>query len=226
MYIYTWNSLCLKTLVIQHPHCAGFLVPPPLHDCTWSWWLLKDGVPGCLFTRVEVRGARAGRCFVPGAEQLLGVIWNMSSQLLQGLEVGGSPELGADAFLPPEAAASSSFNQSWHPRGAVSCDEFGSILLVSSLEISAALFILLMCINNYNSSPHSALPLWVLVTYIDLFFFFSQRKFSTVLLLVTWFVMDIASSTIFSIPTRLHGWILVTYVQFRCVIICLTLVFC
>lgn len=75
--------------------------------------MLKDGVPGCFFPRLKVRSARVGRCFVPGAEQLLGVVFNKGSQLLQGLEVGGSPELGAGAFLPPKAAASSSsFTQS------------------------------------------------------------------------------------------------------------------
>lgn len=43
----------------------------------------------------------------------------------------------------------------------------------------------LICINNYNSSPHSALPLWVLMTLYTLFFlsFFIIESF-TVLLLV------------------------------------------
>lgn len=76
----------LKTLLTQHPHCAGFMVPPPLHACTGSWWVLKDGVPGCFFPRLKVGGARVGRCFVPGAEHLLGVVCNRDSQLLQGLE--------------------------------------------------------------------------------------------------------------------------------------------
>lgn len=84
-------TVLLKTLLIQHP-CAGFMIPPPLHDSTGSWWVLKDGEPGCFFPRLKVRGARVGRCFLPGAEQLLGVVCSKDSQ--QGLEVGGSPELG------------------------------------------------------------------------------------------------------------------------------------
>ena len=55
-----------------------------------------------------------------------------------------------------------------------------------------------------------------------------QSKFSikSHLLLVTWFVMDIVSSPVFSVPNRLHAWILVMCVQFRHVVFCPTLVLC
>lgn len=86
----------------------------------------------------------------------------------------------------------------------------------------------LIGINNYYSAPDSAFPSLTLMSSSDLdlnsLIICFQRMFSTKspLLLVTWFVIDIDSSPIFWIPPRLHACILVLYVQFRCLIICLT----
>lgn len=141
-------NTCLKLAVLKNSSdWASSLcwvhdptTPPCLH---WELWVLKDGGPGCFSPRLKVRGARVGRCFLPGAEQLLDVFVTRVPSSCRGW----SPELGADAFLPPKAAASSSVTESWHPRGAVSYDEFGSVLLLPTLEISAPLFIL---INLYK----------------------------------------------------------------------------
>lgn len=142
-------NTCLKLAVLRNSSdsaCSLCWVHDPtlmeqcfLHDCPWSCWVLKDGAPGFFFN--EGKRCKSSKCFVPGAEQLLWAVCDKSSQLLQGLEVG------ADAFLPPEAAASSSFTTSWHSRGAVSYNEFGSVRLLSSLETSATLCVL---INLYK----------------------------------------------------------------------------
>lgn len=122
-------SMCLKALLIQHPYCAGFVTPPPLHGGSGRWPELCQDM--CFLTRLKARGALPPKSraaswvqVVPrvpvsyrGWERVEAESWLLTLPFLQSL------------WSPATLGALSS-TKSWYLTGAVSCDEFASVLLL------------------------------------------------------------------------------------------------
>lgn len=227
VYICLKLSLCLKTLVLN---CMGSLSHHHPHPRAYAgrWWAQKDGVPGYMFlSQAEVTGARAGRCLCPGAEQLVGC------RLWQRLEAQ-SREL-ALSFLQrlhplPSVTAGHPWTESWYQQVRSPVMDLVQFYCYPHWEFQHYCLCALIDTNNYYSAPDSASPGLTLVSSSDLvsFFFFFRLSFPQrvpyCLLHGLLWILVLVSFFFFSINTELHAWIEVIYVQFRCVIICLSLV--